>query len=177
MGGPDLLAPLCRFFAADAPVMFVAAESLPEGERRLLAHDGDMTSRLAAHHGSPITLEAHEMTVEGRFLHRVSILRRRDTGAAVEFGAIRIALDGFADGPRGQIERAELPLGAVLVENRIPFTSHPGGFFSIGATAYLTEYLGAGQVFYGRCNQLRHAGGGLIADVVEILPTVCQVSK
>lgn len=174
MAGMDLLAPLRRFYAADAPVTFVAPEALPEGERRLLVHDGDMTSRLAAHHGSVITLEAHEMTVADGYLQRVSILRRRDTGAAVEFGAIRIALDGFTAGPRGQIERAELPLGAVLVENAIPFTSHPGGFFSIGATAYLTEYLGAsaGQVLYGRCNRLRHGDGRLLADVVEILPPV-----
>ena len=174
MAGMDLLAPLRRYYSADAPVTFVAREALPEGERRLLVHDGDMTSRLGAHHGSVITLEAHEMTVADGYLHRVSILRRRDTGAAVEFGAIRIALDGFAAGPRGQIERAELPLGAVLVENVIPFTSHPGGFFAIDATAYLTEYLGAvpGQVLYGRCNQLRHGNGRLLADVVEILPPV-----
>jgi hypothetical protein len=170
----DLLAPLRRFYPAHAPVSFVSAETLPAPERGLLVHDGDMTSRLGAHHGSAITLEAHEMTLADGFLHRVSILRRGDTGAAVEFGAIRIALDGFAAGPRGQIERAELPLGAVLVENAIPFTSHPGGFFAIGATAYLTEYLGAvpGQVLYGRCNQLRHDDGRLLADVVEILPPV-----
>lgn len=174
MTGTDLLAPLRRFYPDRLSVRFLAAGELPPGERALLVHDGDMTSRLAAHHGSVITLEAHESTIVDGFLHRVSILRRRDSGAAVEFGAIRIALDSFAPGPRGQIERAELPLGAVLVENAIPFLSHPGGFFAMDVAEYLAEYLGASTraVLYGRCNQLRHADGRLLADVVEILPPV-----
>lgn len=171
---PDfsLLAPLHRYYASTPDVEFLSADALPQPARDLLVHDRDMTSRLAQFHGSGIGLEAHSADRQGPYLFRVSVLRRVDTGVPVEFGAIRIDLTGFAGVARQQIEDASLPLGAILVEQQIPFTSHPSGFFRIGATGYLEEYLGAepGDLLYGRCNQLRHPDGQLIADVVEILP-------
>ena len=36
----------------------------------------------------------------------------------------------------------------------------------------ITFWLGAtsGQILFGRCNELRHGSGRVLADVVEVLP-------
>jgi hypothetical protein len=145
---------------------------MPEQARHLLVHDGDMTSRLAAFHGAPITLEAHGASLMGNELFRASVLRRADTLAPVEFGAIEIALSGFEGEPLRRILKAEGPLGGILVEFGIPFSSHPSGFFSITVDRVLAELLGVshGVTLYGRCNTLRHGDGAVLAEVVEILP-------
>lgn len=169
----DELGPLAHYFN-DWQAEPVTPGAMPETARRLLVHEGDMTSRLAEFHGAGIGLTAHAMERGEDVLFRLSVLRRMDTGAAVEFGAIRIDLGGFAAGPRRQIETGEMPLGGVLVSNAIPFTSHPRGYFRIAANAELVRFLGVaeGVVLYGRANELRHAGGRPIAEVVEILPAV-----
>jgi hypothetical protein len=65
-----------------------------------------------------------------------------------------------------------VPFGGILENEKVPFTSHPRGFFRIAVDSRLAELLGAtsGQVLYGRCNELRHGSGKVLADVVEVLP-------
>lgn len=171
----DILAPLRFFYGAagnDLQVTFLNPESLPELARHLLVHNGDMTSRLANHHGSVITLDAHASTRSGENLFRASVLRRQDSNAPVEYGAIRIDLTGFQPVPRQWILDSRVPLGGILTQFQIPFTSHPRGYFQLSADQYLEGLLGGtrGQTLYGRCNELRHPDGRIIADVVEILP-------
>jgi hypothetical protein len=175
MTDKDILAPLRFFYGAagrDLPVTFLDPAVLPERERHLLVHDGDMTSRLAQFHGAAITLDAHGSSLMGNELFRASVLRRADTLAPVEFGAIEIALSGFEGEPLRRILKAEGPLGGILVEFSIPFSSHPRGFFSIVVDDRLAELLGVplGASLFGRCNELRHGDGSLLAEVVEILP-------
>jgi hypothetical protein len=54
----------------------------------------------------------------------------------------------------------------------VPHSSHPRGYFRIAVDARLAELLGAtsGQILFGRCNELRHGSGRVLADVVEVLP-------
>lgn len=175
MSETDILAPLrffCGMASGDLQVAFIEPEAVPEKERHLLVHDGDMTSRLARHHGAGITLDAQASSRMGEYLIRASVLRRRDTSAVVEFGAIAINLSGFSDQPRQWILDATVPLGGVLRDFAIPFTSHPRGYFHIGVDHRLAELLGGvpGQILYGRCNELRHHDGRVFAEVVEILP-------
>lgn len=171
----DILAPLRLFYGLadrDLPVTFLDAADLPERERHLLAHDQDMTSRLTKFHDSVLTLDAQASTQMGEYLVRVSVLRRQDTLAPVEFGAIGINLRGFTDEPRRRILEAKIPLGGLLQQYSIPFSSHPRGYFQIAIDHRLEELLRgvSGQILYGRCNELRHEDGSLMAEVVEILP-------
>jgi hypothetical protein len=171
----DILAPL-RFFyglaSRELPVTFLDPEALPEREGQLLVHDQDMTSRLARFHGSALTLDAQASTRMGDYLVRCSVLRRQDTNAPVEFGAIGIDMGCFAAEPKQRILEARIPLGGVLQQYSIPFTSHPRGYFAIVIDHRLEELLQgeSGQVLYGRCNELRQPDGRVIAEVAEILP-------
>ncbi|MBL8238173.1 MAG: hypothetical protein JNM66_12175 [Bryobacterales bacterium] len=171
----DILAPL-RFFyglaSRDLPVTFVPPEALPERDRHLLAHSQDMTSRLADFHGSGLILDAQASTRMGDYLVRCSVLRRKDTHAPVEFGAIGIDLGCFADEPRLRVLEARIPLGGLLQHYSIPFTSHPRGYFQIVIDHRLEDLLQGepGQILYGRCNELRQPDGRVIAEVAEILP-------
>jgi chorismate-pyruvate lyase len=171
----DALAPLVFFYglgSARPKVTFVAAEQMPEQERWLLAHDSDMTSRLREFHRCEIDLDVHARQRVGHYLVRASVLTRRTDGIPVEFGAIGIHLDVLPETVRAPVLEGRVPFGAILERESVPFTSHPRGFFRISVDSRLAELLGAtsGQVLYGRCNELRHGNGRVLADVVEVLP-------
>lgn len=171
----DYLAPLIFFYglgSARPRVVFAEADQLPDQERWLLAHDSDMTSRLREFHGSEIDLDVHAMQRIGNYLVRASVLTRRTDGIPVEFGAIGIHLEALPEPARKLVLVGKVPLGGVLEQEKLPFSSHPRGFFRISVDSRLAELLGAtsGQVLYGRCNELRSGDGRILADVVEVLP-------
>lgn len=171
----DILAPL-RFFyglsSGDLKVAFVQAEEMPATDRWLLVHESDMTSRLAEHHQSEIALDVHARSRLGNYLVRASVLKRQTDGAPVEFGAIGIHLGGFDEEAQGLILEGKVPLGGVLQQQNVPHTSHPKGYFRIVIDHRLADLLGGweGQTLHGRCNELRHADGAPLAEVVEVLP-------
>lgn len=171
----DILAPL-RFFyglGSESPkVTFIEAAQMPDSERWLLAHSSDMTPRLAEFHNDEITLDVHAKSRIGNYLVRASVLKRRTEGVPVEFGAIGIHLDGFDELTRRLILEGHIPLGGILGQQAVPHSSHPSGYFRIEIDHRLATLLGAveGQTLYGRCNELRHADGSCLAEVVEVLP-------
>jgi chorismate-pyruvate lyase len=169
------LAPLVFFYgigSARPKVTFVQPEELPEHERWLLVHDTDMTLRLREGHGCEIDLDVHARGRIGNYLVRASVLTRRTDGRPVEFGAIGIHLDVLPEAAQQLVLEGRVPFGAILERYEVPHTSHPRGFFRISVDSRLAELLGAtsGQILFGRCNELRHASGKPLADVVEVLP-------
>ncbi len=173
----DILAPL-RFFyglsSNDLKVAFVQPDEMPATDRWLLVHESDMTSRLAEHHKSEIALDVHARSRLGNYLVRASVLKRQADAAPVEFGAIGIHLDGFSEEAQRLILEGKVPLGGVLQKLNVPHTSHPKGYFRIVIDHRLADLLGGweGQALHGRCNELRHANGTPLAEVVEVLPGV-----
>ncbi len=171
----DILAPL-RFFyglsSRDLHVTFVQPEEMPQTDRWLLVHASDMTPRLAQHHDCDITLEVHAKSRIGNYLVRASVLKKQVNAAPVEFGAIGIHLEGFSEEARELILGGQVPLGGILQRCEVPHSSHPSGYFRIEIDHRLATLLGAseGQMLYGRCNELRHADGSALAEVVEVLP-------
>jgi 3',5'-cyclic AMP phosphodiesterase CpdA len=171
----DVLAPL-RFFyglsSQDLRVSFVQPEEMPDDARWLLAHETDMTPRLAGHHHCGIGLDVHAKSRLGNYLVRASVLRRETDGAPVEFGAIGIHLNGFSEDARRLVLEGHVPLGGILQRLQVPHTSHPSGYFRIVIDHRLANLLGGweGQALYGRCNELRHPNGEPLAEVVEVLP-------
>lgn len=171
----DVLAPL-RFFyglaSQDLRVSFVVPEEMPRDARWLLVHDSDMTPRLAEHHRCGIGLDVHAKSRIGNYLVRASVLRRESDGAPVEFGAIGIHLNGFSEDAKRLVLEGQVPLGGILQNLKVPHTSHPSGYFRIVIDHRLASLLGGweGQALYGRCNELRHASGEPLAEVVEVLP-------
>jgi len=171
----DILAPLIFFYGIGSVrprVTFVEAEVLAEQERGLLAHDMDMTPRLRAFHGCEIDLDVAARARIGNYLVRASVLHRRSDGMPVEFGAIGIHLDLLPEEAQKLVLEGRVPFGAILERFEVPHSSHPRGYFRISVDQRLAVLLGAasGQVLFGRCNELRHGSGRVLADVVEVLP-------
>lgn len=171
----DILAPLIFFYGIGSTrprVTFVEAEALPAAERGLLVHDMDMTPRLRDHHGTPIDLDVAARARIGNYLVRASVLHRHSDGMPVEFGAIGIHLDLLPEEAQRLVLDGHVPFGAILENHAVPHSSHPRGYFRISVDQRLADLLGAtaGQILYGRCNELRHASGRVLADVVEVLP-------
>ncbi len=171
----DILAPLIFFYGIGSVrprVTFVAPEELAEQERGLLVHEHDMTSRLREFHGCDIDLDVAARARIGNYLVRASILHRHSDGKPVEFGAIGIHLDFLPEEAQKLVLEGHVPFGAILERFQVPHSSHPRGYFRISVDQRLADLLGAtsGQRLFGRCNELRHGSGRVLADVVEVLP-------
>jgi hypothetical protein len=92
----------------------------------------------------------------------------------VEFGAIGIHLDLLPEEAQKLVLEGRVPFGAILEQYAVPHSSHPRGYFRVSVDQRLADLLGAtsGQMLFGRCNELRHGSGRVLADVVEVLPRV-----
>ena len=155
------------------PVEWLDAGELPVAERRLLAHDCDMTPTMDAFAGEPVGLKRIHSSEEGDCLLREVLLTRPSTGEALLYGAIRIHLAGLPDAAREDILSHRIPLGRILAERNIPHGSHPEGFFRVKGFPTLIDLwpeVHAETWCHARRNVLRHASGDVLAEVVEIVP-------
>ncbi len=169
------LAPLIFFYGlgSERPdVRFVDGQDFPAQPRDLLVHATDMTPKLRQHHGCEIDLTVHAKGRIGDYYVRASVLTRQRDHRVVEFGAIGIHLNTLAPEAQRLVMEGRVPFGAILERLDVPHSSHPRGYFQIVIDHRLAELLDAteGDLLFGRCNELRHANGQVLADVVEVLP-------
>ncbi len=171
-----LLYPLDDFYAvAKRPlpkIEAVAGDAVPEPYKGLLVHHRDMTSTLAAFHGEPIMLEVISRELRHEAYLREVILRGGRSGKPVEFGAIRINLQHFDPEPRRRILEESGPLGQILADCRVKYSSRPKTFLKIVADDFIAGVLGAapGTLLYARRNTLSDPRHHPLAEIVEILP-------
>lgn len=147
-------------------------EQMPEPARQLLVHGQDMTSTLAAFHGSPLRVEVLRQEQHDTLYFREVFLRTQAHDRIVEYGVIAIDLEQFTPPQREAIQAGRIPLGELLHRFRIPFVSSPIGYFAVAA-----ERLGgrpfavpAGTNCHGRFNRLGLPTGETLAWILEILP-------
>jgi chorismate-pyruvate lyase len=150
----------------------IPAGELPQPYRNLLAHSGDMTSKLEEFHGDELVLRVLFREDSAGVYRREVLLCSGKTGRPVEYGAIEINLAAFDAGLRSEILDARLPLGGLLNRHRIRYRSEPRAFLRIAADPRLAELfaLPAPSALYGRSNVLLDARGRTLAQIVEILP-------
>ena len=103
---------------------------------------------------------------------REVILRGGRSGKPVEFGAIRINLQHFDPEPRRRILEESGPLGQILADCRVKYSSRPKTFLKIVADDFIAGVLGAapGTLLYARRNTLSDPRHHPLAEIVEILP-------
>jgi chorismate-pyruvate lyase len=170
------LHPLEEFYALrgeTAPSMErLEPEEMPQPQRSLLAHQTDMTSTLENFYGQRLHVEVlARHTVENEYCREVA-LRLEQSGGRVEFGAIKIMLDNFPAEVRQEILRERKPLGRILTDSGVDFTSRPHLFLRITADDFINRALGlsGSHVLYGRRNTLTDPWFRPLAEIVEILP-------
>lgn len=168
--------PLGAFYARNGltlpPMEQVHPQDVPQPYRTLLVHERDMTSTLEKFHGGPVTLTVLGREREGDIYSREVFLKLEQGGKPVEFGAIRINLALFEEGARERILAEIYPLGRILRDYNVEYTSNPQAFLKIASDHMINDVLkleGA-HVLYGRRNTLLDTAGRCLADIVEIVP-------
>ncbi len=174
---PDLPETLQRFILRAcrlSPDAFhpLRGEQMPEPAQKLLVHRQDMTSTLAAFHGSAISVEILQSHQEEDCYLREVFLRAASTGAIVEYGVLAVALAQYTPEQRAAIIGGVAPLGALLHRFAIPFVSAPIGYFAIPFAALAEKgHPGSSDATcYGRFNCLAKPTGEPLAWILEILP-------
>ena len=145
---------------------------LPQPDGSLLDHDRDMTSTLAAHHGSTLRVEVLRSRTEGGLYLREVFLRTAGAGTVVEYGVLAVVLASFSAEARAAIEAGCTPLGAILHQFKVPFVSAPLGFFTVDVASLASTplALAPGATASGRFNRLATPAGETLAWIMEILP-------
>ena len=153
---------------------WIDGESMPMPYKGLLVHERDMTSTLAKFHHTEIGLEVLNVTHHENNYAREVILFAKESGMAVEYGAIRMNLENFRESERSAIIKGVEPLGGILNRMEHPYFSRPRGYFSLLAPKICQERFGCSDTdqLYGRYNQLFSHEEKVLASIVEILPRV-----
>lgn len=172
----SMISPLSEFYDSTGDVLphieVVEGLKMPQPYRRLLVHNNDMTPTLEAFTRQSIHLKLLAKLVDDGVLYREVALTTDDTNEPIEFGAIKIHLERFSDAARRLIVEGHYPLGTILNDHGIEHTSRPTGYFSIDSDSMSRHAFGliADTRLYGRHNVLSNTLGGVLAEVVEILP-------
>ena len=170
--------PLTFFYMrADLPPVVlepVVGEEMPEPYKALLVHDNDMTPTLEDHHGEGMYLYVLDQDRDSTTCARQVVLLGEKSEKPAEFGAIYINLEPLPAQARALVSQGHKPLGGILAEYDIPHKGSPKSYCKVQADETIRKALQldpAGEyMLYGRRNQLLTPEGGLLAEVVEILP-------
>ena len=146
---------------------------LPEPFRQLLAHEGDMTSRLENYYRSTIGVQIIRSSNDGKNYFREVLLQTNEpTPRSIEYGAIEIQLGQLPDLAKEAVVAGNKPLGGILNMGRIPYSCSLRGFFKISPDEFIQELFGVqdSTALFGRSNRIESRAGETIAQIVEILP-------
>ena len=171
----DLLFPLSHFCRASGHPLpeceTIDAASMPEPYRALLAHHGDMTSRLEEFHRAPMRLRVLHSETTGDAYRREVLLCKADDGLPVEYGAIEINLAAFDESLRAEILAGDLPLGGLLNRHGVRYRSEPRAFLKLAPDTAMDAHftLVGAHTLYGRSNVLLGDGDRVLARIVEVL--------
>jgi chorismate-pyruvate lyase len=174
----ELLHPLPALYAAAGRALpefeLVDAAMLPPAAHRLLVHAGDMTSKLEEFFAEDMWLRVLQCEHTAEHYRREVILYGDKSGFPVEYGAIEINLQAFAEDLRAEIVSGKLPLGGLLNRHGIRYRSEPRAFLRVSPCARMTELfeLHAPSTHYARSNRLLDSDGNELAEIVEILRPV-----
>ncbi len=123
------------------------AEELPEGARRLLAHDEHMTQRLRDQLGCELELHVLRQRRENGCYAREILLLRGDTGQPVEFGIVRIQERCLPAGVMDQIVAERRPRGDILIASVALRRVEPRWYFEFEPGAAPSAALAVARSF------------------------------
>ncbi|MBT6167487.1 MAG: hypothetical protein HN570_00810 [Verrucomicrobia bacterium] len=154
----------------DLSFLWIKPAEVEQPYRDLLCHEHDMTSTLAEFHGGEVELQIFEEGSDSDCYFREVLLRVGDK--PVEYGLIRIFLGNFPTGLWSAVTEGRKPLGAILNESGLEYSSRPGGFFKISGKTFQPDFFpsSGGGFLFGRYNELVGVDETVFARIIEILP-------
>jgi|TARA_B110000003_G_scaffold246544_1_gene257123 chorismate-pyruvate lyase len=152
----------------------VVPNEVPEPYYSLLVHEGDMTSRLESYHEDTIKVRKLSSSNDGKAYFREVLLETMESLKPTEYGAIEITLKNLEEEQRSLVIEGKQPLGGILNDARIPYSSAPRAFLKIIPDNPMVEAFGSVEAdhLYGRTNEITSYNGDIIARIVEILPSL-----
>ena len=151
----------------------IAPEKIPQPYRSLLVHQRDMTLTLEAHFGGRVVLRPLSTFISGPWYYRRVLLAQEYSGRPVEMGAIRMKLAALPRKVQAEIRRNRVPLGRILRDGGVDFTSVPREFFAVEPNPEMMGvfWMREPRTLYGRRTEVL-LDGRAIGDIVEVLPLV-----
>jgi chorismate-pyruvate lyase len=151
----------------------IAPGRIPQPYRSLLVHQNDMTLTLEAHFGGRVVLRPLTTFTVGAWYYRRVLLAQEYSGRPVEMGAIRMKLSALPRKVQAEIRRNQVPLGRLLRDAGVDFTSVPREFFAVVPNGEMMGvfWMREEKTLYGRRTEVM-LDGRAIGDIVEILPLV-----
>jgi chorismate-pyruvate lyase len=151
----------------------IAPDDIPQPYRSLLVHQRDMTLTLEAHFGGRVMLRPLSTFLKGPWYYRRVLLAQEYSGRPVEMGAIRIRLAALPRKVQAEIRRNRIPLGRILRDGGVDFTSMPRQFFAVTPNPEMMGvfWMREPRTLYGRRTEVL-LDGRAIGDIVEVLPLV-----
>jgi hypothetical protein len=151
----------------------IAPDEIPQPYRALLVHQRDMTLTLEAHFGGRVVLRPLSTFTTGAWYYRRVLLAQEYSGRPVEMGAIRMKLAALPRKVQAEIRRNRVPLGRILRDGGVDFTSMPREFFAVTPNPEMMGvfWMREPRTLYGRRTEVL-LGGRAIGDIVEVLPLV-----
>jgi hypothetical protein len=151
----------------------IAPDEIPQPYRSLLVHQRDMTLTLEAHFGGRVVLRPLSTFISGPWYYRRVLLAQEYSGRPVEMGAIRMKLAALPRKVQAEIRRNQVPLGRILRDGGVDFTSIPREFFAVTPNPEMMGvfWMREPRTLYGRRTEVL-LGDRVIGDIVEVLPLV-----
>ncbi len=97
----------------------VPPETLPNPFREMLAHTSHMTVTMEQHHDSAVDVNVLDRQSTSNHYSRKILLRRQSDQQVVQFGIVRLASAYLDEAIREKIEREDVPLGRILIDNNV----------------------------------------------------------
>ena len=143
---------------------------MPEPYRSLLVHEGDMTSRLEAHHERSIKVSRLRSSNNGKLYFREVMLQTEPDDKPTEYGAIEVNLNALPEEARALVLEAQQPLGGFSTITGYPIRA-PRAFLKVVPDGPIVEAFGTVEADYlfGRSNVISGFNEEVIAQIVEIL--------
>ena len=151
----------------------IRPDAIPEPYHSLLVHQRDMTLTLEAHFGGRVALRPLTTFTIGPWYYRRVLLAQEYSGRPVEMGAIRIKLASLPRKVQVEIRRNRIPLGRLLRDAGVDFTSMPREFFEVVPNAEMMGvfWMREAKTLFGRRTEVL-LDSKAIGDIVEVLPLV-----
>ena len=137
-------------------ISIVTPESLPVNAAKLLAHNEHMTVTLEVFHDCLVDVQVVAEQESDSSYAREIVLKRQSDGMSVQYGFMRIWLDGLPDDVRKEIHQRSAPLGRILIQHNLLRHVELMAFWQIEPSKYLQEKLEVqeGTLVYGRTAQI-----------------------
>jgi chorismate-pyruvate lyase len=151
----------------------VAASSLPQPYRELLAHPHHMTVTVERFHKSPVDVHVLDAKSDGDRYARRILLTRQSDGRVVQFGIVRLNFEFLSPEVRREIESESIPLGRVLINHNVMREIELVAIWHVQPGPELCKVFDCepDEVTYGR-TAIIHCNGEPAVELLEVVAPV-----